>query len=113
MGTQYRSVIFYHTEEQKAAAEKVRRSWVVDGGTCAPCWIWGQQGAAGTCALYCCTACLTVPRRTCPRLLCMQAVAAANESLAKGTFRPVVGKSVATTIEPATDYYLAEVGGRE
>jgi len=43
-------------------------------------------------------------------LLGLQAVAAANEALANGTFRPVVGKKVATTIEPATDYYLAEVG---
>ena len=31
-----------------------------------------------------------------------------NAKLAKGTFRPVQGTSVATTIEPATDYYLAE-----
>ena len=36
-------------------------------------------------------------------------MAAANEALASGTFRPVVGRSVVTTIEPACDYYLAEV----
>ncbi|KAL4419752.1 hypothetical protein ABPG75_006850 [Micractinium tetrahymenae] len=58
VGTQYRSVIFYHSEAQKEAAEK--------------------------------------------------AVAAANEALAAGSFRPVVGKKVVTTIEPAGDYYLAE-----
>ncbi|PSC69985.1 methionine-S-oxide reductase [Micractinium conductrix] len=56
-GTQYRSVIFYHTEEQKAAAEK--------------------------------------------------AVAAVNEQLKNGTFR-IRGKKVETTIQPATDYFLAE-----
>ena len=37
-----------------------------------------------------------------------QAVKEVNAKLAKGTFRPVQGTSVATTIEPATDYYLAE-----
>ncbi|KAK2078453.1 hypothetical protein QBZ16_003293 [Prototheca wickerhamii] len=36
------------------------------------------------------------------------AVKEVNAKLAKGTFRPVQGTSVATTIEPATDYYLAE-----
>ena len=40
----------------------------------------------------------------------LQAVAAANAALAAGTFRRVIGKSVATTIQPAEDYYLAEVG---
>eukprot|EP00887_Chlorella_sp_A99_P000113 scaffold16.g113.t1 len=65
VGTQYRSVIYYHNEAQKDAAEK--------------------------------------------------AVAEVNEQLAKGTFR-IRGKQasdtatpvVETTIEPATDYYLAE-----
>ncbi|PRW33638.1 hypothetical protein C2E21_7673 [Chlorella sorokiniana] len=57
VGTQYRSVIFYHNEAQKEAAEK--------------------------------------------------AVAAVNEQLAAGAFR-LPGKKVATTIEPACDYYIAE-----
>ncbi len=39
-------------------------------------------------------------------------MAAANEALAAGTSRPVVGKKVATTIEPACDYYLAEARPR-
>lgn len=39
---------------------------------------------------------------------CVQAVAATNEKLASGLFR-LPGKKVQTTIEPATDYYLAEV----
>ena len=37
-----------------------------------------------------------------------QAVEEVNAKLAKGTFRRVQGTSVATTVEPATDYYLAE-----
>ncbi|KAI3425163.1 hypothetical protein D9Q98_008934 [Chlorella vulgaris] len=57
VGTQYRSVIFYHTEAQREAAEK--------------------------------------------------AVAEMNEKLKQGLFR-LTGKKVETTIEPATDYYLAE-----
>jgi hypothetical protein len=41
----------------------------------------------------------------------LQAVAEMNEKLKQGLFR-LTGKKVETTIEPATDYYLAEVGGR-
>jgi hypothetical protein len=47
---------------------------------------------------------------TCFKQSLLQAVAAVNAALAAGTFRRVIGKSVATTIQPAEDYYLAEVG---
>lgn len=57
-GTQYRSVIFYHTEEQRDAAKA--------------------------------------------------AVAEVNKQLAEGTFRPVWGKSVVTTVEQAGAVYVAE-----
>lgn len=42
--------------------------------------------------------------------LAAQAVAAVNEQLAAGAFR-LPGKKVATTIEPACDYYIAEASG--
>jgi hypothetical protein len=58
VGTQYRSVLFYHSEAQRAAAEKK--------------------------------------------------VEEVNAALAAGTYRKK-GAKVATTIEPATDYYIAEV----
>ncbi|GAB4816032.1 hypothetical protein N2152v2_003078 [Parachlorella kessleri] len=57
-GTQYRSVIYYHNEAQKAAAEK--------------------------------------------------AIEEVNKQLAAGAFRRVVGNKVVTSVEPATDYYIAE-----
>jgi peptide methionine sulfoxide reductase MsrA len=31
-----------------------------------------------------------------------------NKKLAEGTFRPVAGNRVVTTIEPAADYFIAE-----
>lgn len=58
MGTQYRSAIYYHSEAQKAAAEK--------------------------------------------------AIEEVNRQLEAGTFRRVAGKKVVATVDPATDYYIAE-----
>lgn len=47
-----------------------------------------------------------------PIALAAQAVAAVNEQLAAGAFR-LPGKKVATTIEPACDYYIAEASFKE
>lgn len=38
----------------------------------------------------------------------MQAIQEVNGKLKAGTFRRVVGNKVVTTLEPATDYYIAE-----
>jgi hypothetical protein len=47
-------------------------------------------------------------RRHKPGLRAAQAVAEVNKQLAEGKFRRVVGSKVVTTVEPATDYYVAE-----
>lgn len=38
----------------------------------------------------------------------VQAIQEVNGKLKAGTFRRVVGNKVVTTLEPATDYYIAE-----
>ncbi len=117
-----RSVIFYHNDAQKEAAEKV--------GAAAVVWCVGRllllsnQGSSCSALLCIGNAACHVPH--CSALLhrkllaylsnrpvahppCLaQAVAAVNEQLAAGTFRLSGKKKVATTIEPACDYYIAE-----
>ena len=107
-GSQYRSGIYYHNDEQKAAAEKV---WVrctqkarrQQGSSTQH--LLAQQDPGRATSPY---ASPSASMAEMCLVLNTQAIQAVNEKLKSNVFRRVLGSEVVTELKPAGDYWLAE-----